>query len=113
MFEIFTNNIFVAALASGVTSLFTYIFTKRKYESEVDASEIQNLKESLAFYKDVLEENQKLLKVYMQKVDEGMVEIHNLRKAVSDLLAVSCVDNMCKKRKMIEGEEAKKFLNVE
>lgn len=111
--EFLFNEAIVGVLASTISSVVTWQLAKKRYNAEVDAEEIKNLKESLSFYKEVLEENQKLLKDYMRKVDEGMLEIHSLRKAVSELLAISCVDTLCKKRRMVEEQEARRFLSIE
>lgn len=100
----------VGIASSSISSFITWALAKKKYDAEVDSAEIQNLKDSLDFYKHVLEENEKLLKSYIKKVDENIIEIHKLRNVIQELLSLSCVDAMCKKRKLISMEELKKML---
>lgn len=102
----------VGILSSVISSVVSWFLAKRKYNAEVDSDEIQNLKDSLDFYKDVLEENQRVLKTYIKKVDDSMLEIHSLRKGVQELLAVSCIDTLCKARKLVGEDDAKKLLRI-
>lgn len=44
------STILIAAGTSGVTGFVTWIFSRRKYNEEVDGSKIENLQNSLDFY---------------------------------------------------------------
>lgn len=44
------STIIIAAATSGITGLFSWFFTKKKYNAEVDGSKIENLQKSLDFY---------------------------------------------------------------
>lgn len=100
----------VGILSSSISSIIAWFLAKKKYNAEVDSAEINNLKESLDFYKNVLDENKKLLNSYIKKVDNNVVEIHNLRSVIQELLSMSCIDQMCKKRRLMPVEELKKML---
>lgn len=91
---------------SGWTSWF---FTRKKYNSEVDQTVIQNMKEALEFYKKLSDDNKQRLnemaKDNKQKIDEMTKrndtlehEIRDLRKQVSDLMMLTCKDLTCKLR---------------
>lgn len=47
----------VGLVCGGLSSLITFIFTKRKYNAEVDSQQIQNMKESFEVYKQMMEES--------------------------------------------------------
>ena len=74
----------LATLVSGFSSWF---FTKRKYNSEVDANLIKNMQDSLEFYKSLADDNK-------ARLEEVLKENENLRNEVSELR--SMVDNLNK-----------------
>lgn len=90
-----------AIISSGVTGFFTWIFARKKYNSEVDNQLIANMKESLEFYKtlsddnkdrldevltqnrEILEQNMELLKQneeLKKEVEALKVQVENLTK---------------------------------
>lgn len=46
----------VGLLCTTVSSLVTFFLTKRKYNTEVDSQQIQNMKDSFEVYKKMMEE---------------------------------------------------------
>ena len=78
-----------AALSSGVT----FLMAKRKYNTEVDSQQIQNMGSAFEMYKKMMEENlasqRKLLEATIDsqnvKIEELQKENHALKKQVSDL----------------------------
>ena len=56
----------VTTVASGFTSWF---FTRKKYNSEVDNNVIQNMKESLDFYKQLSDDNKGRLEEILKRND--------------------------------------------
>ena len=65
----------IATIASGFTSWF---FTRRRYYTEVDNNLINNMKESLEFYKALADDNKR-------RLDEVLLENASLRKEVGEL----------------------------
>lgn len=108
MNAIFTD-LLIAVIPSTLSAFLAYFLAKRKYNAEVDASEIQNLKDSLEFYKHVVEDNQKQLEKYLKIAEANRDEILRLRESIDKLLAQSCTVSPCKKRKKITSEEAKEY----
>ena len=47
----------VGILTSIISSWTTWFFTKKKYNAEVDGALLDNMKESLNFYKELSEED--------------------------------------------------------
>ena len=72
----------LATLVSGFTSWF---FTKRKYNTEVDANLIQNMQESLEFYKTLADDNKERLEAVLQENADLRREVAELREQVTKL----------------------------
>ena len=65
----------ITTFLSGFTSWF---FTKKKYNAEVDNNLINNMQESLEFYKALADDNKR-------RLEEVLLENSDLRKEVADL----------------------------
>lgn len=65
----------ITTFLSGFSSWF---FTKKKYNAEVDNNLINNMQDSLEFYKALADDNK-------ARLDEVLIENADLRKEVSDL----------------------------
>lgn len=72
----------IAILGGLLTTLISgfsgWFFTKRKYNAEVDNNLINNMQESLEFYKALADDNKR-------RLEEVLVENADLRKEVADL----------------------------
>ena len=77
--------VLTGAIATFVSSFTTWFFTKRKYNTEVDANLITNMQESLEFYKTLADDNK-------ARLEEVLRENAELRKEISDLRVQ--VDNL-------------------
>lgn len=66
---------FITTFLSAFTSWF---FTKKKYNAEVDNNLINNMQESLEFYKALADDNKR-------RLEEVLNENADLRKEVADL----------------------------
>lgn len=93
----------VTTVASGFTSWF---FTRKKYNSEVDNNVIQNMKESLDFYKQLSDDNKGRLEEILKRNDRLEErndalekEIRDLRNKMFDLMSSICIDMTCQLRK--------------
>ena len=78
-----------------ISSLVTWLFSRKKYNAEVNHDEIDNMKESLKFYKELSESNQKILSEILVKSEELansninlLIEIQSLKAQVSMLLQI-------------------------
>lgn len=90
----------IGGIVTSIISSFTsYIFTKRKYKSEVDSTLIDNMKQSLDFYttlsndnaerlEQILNKNQELLelnKELMLRNSELIIENKHLKDEIDTL----------------------------
>lgn len=66
----------VASIVSGWTS---WIFARKKYNSEVDGNLIENMQKSLDFYKNLSDDNE-------QRLDKVLEDNIALRESIEELL---------------------------
>lgn len=85
----------VTTIASGWTSWF---FARRKYNSEVDSNLINNMKESLDFYKKLSIDNRERLEDVLGRNTELEREVRDLRKQMFNLMGSICTDLTCQLR---------------
>lgn len=86
----------ITTVISGWTSWF---FARRKYNSEVDNSLIENMQQSLGFYKKLSDDNKNRLDEVLKRNAELEQEIRDLRKQMFSLMNSICTDLTCQLRK--------------
>ena len=86
----------IATVISGWTSWF---FARRKYNSEVDNNLIENMQQSLEFYKKLSDDNKNRLDEVLKRNAELEQEIKDLRKQMFSLMNSICTDLTCQLRK--------------
>ena len=70
--------IFGGLLTTIISGFSGWFFTKKKYNAEVDNNLINNMQESLEFYKTLADDNKR-------RLEEVLTENADLRKEVTDL----------------------------
>ena len=86
----------ITTVISGYTSWF---FARRKYNSEVDNNLIENMQQSLEFYKKLSDDNENRLDEVLKRNAELEQEIRDLRKQMFSLMNSICTDLTCQLRK--------------
>lgn len=86
----------ITTVISGWTSWF---FARRKYNSEVDNNLIENMQQSLEFYKKLSDDNKNRLDEVLRRNAELEQEIKDLRKQMFSLMNSICIDLTCQLRK--------------
>jgi hypothetical protein len=86
----------ITTVISGWTSWF---FARRKYNSEVDNNLIENMQQSLEFYKKLSDDNKDRLDEVLKRNAELEQEIKDLRKQMFSLMNSICIDLTCQLRK--------------
>ena len=97
----------VTTVVSGWTSWF---FARKKYNTEVDSNEIEDLKKSLEFYESIVKDNNKKLQFYIDLAENNRIEVYRLKGVIHRLLNNSCLDNGCIKRKFYTEEQIREIL---
>lgn len=85
----------VGLVTTFVSSFITWLFSRKKYNAEVNHDEIVNMKESLEFYKALSESNQRTLSEILDKSEELansniklLVEMQSLKVQIGILLQI-------------------------
>ena len=86
----------ITTVISGWTSWF---FARRKYNSEVDNNLIENMRQSLEFYRKLSDDNKNRLDDVLKRNAELEQEIKDLRKQMFSLMNSICTDLTCQLRK--------------
>lgn len=98
----------LTTIASGFTS---YIFTKRKYNAEVDNAKIENVEKSVEVYTKILDDVNKRLDDTLARNRELEEEVKQLKNQLLNLMSSICTDLSCQMRKReiktMQTEESK------
>ena len=94
----------VGVLTSTISSLVTWILAKKKYNAEVDNNVIQNMQQSLEFYKELSDDTKNRLTEVLEKNQKLEDDVSELRKQMLNLTMKICLDLSCKHR-IIEIKE--------
>ena len=85
----------VGVLTTGLGSWITWLFSRKKYNSEVDHNNIENMESSLEFYERLSASNNKILAEVLEKSEklaqtnvELLIEVQNLRAQIGILTEV-------------------------
>ena len=89
----------VGLVSTIVSSWTTWFFTRKKYNSEVDSTNIQNMQETLEFYKKLSDYNKERLDEYLRRNEQLEEEVNKLKEQVFSLMNSICVDLTCQIRK--------------
>lgn len=92
------------------TGIVTWLLARRKYNTEVDSNEIENLKKSLEFYEDIVRDNNRKLQFYIKLAEDNRVEVYRLKDIIHRLLNNSCLDNICTKRQFYTEDQIRDIL---
>lgn len=86
----------ITTVISGWTS---WLFARRKYNSEVDNNLIENMQQSLEFYMKLSDDNENRLDEVLKRNVELEQEMRDLRKQMFSLMNSICTDLTCQLRK--------------
>ena len=88
----------VGAVCAALSSWFTFFLTKRKYNTEVESQQIQNMNEAFESYKKTMEDNVELLnrkiKMLQDENDDLRSQITSMQKQLTTLLMGKLVDTV-------------------
>lgn len=89
----------VGIITTVISSWTSWFFARRKYNSEVDNDLIENMQQSLEFYKKLSDDNKNRLDEVLKRNAELEQEIRDLRKQMFSLMNSICTDLTCQLRK--------------
>lgn len=93
----------VGLICTSVSSVVTFLLTKRKYDEEVDAAHLKDLGDAFEKYKTLTNEmykaqNEKIKALQDENADLKQ-QVSHLQKQMVELLSAVCMDVTCKLRK--------------
>lgn len=88
----------VGILSTIASGWITWFITRKKYYSEVDHNLIENMENSLEFYKKLSDDNRTRLEEMAERNKALELELQELRKQVLNLTLNICMDLTCKRR---------------
>lgn len=95
----------VGVISSTISALVSWFLTKRKYNSEVDSTVIENLQKSLDFYKILVDDNKERLDEVLRRNEALESEINDLRKQMFNVMSNICYNMTCTHRQMINTDQ--------
>lgn len=85
----------LGVISTGVTGLLTFLFSRKKYNSEVEHNNIENMDNSLEFYEKLSASNNKILEDILERSEKLaesnlklLIEVQNLRAQIDILVRV-------------------------
>ena len=88
----------VGIFSTIVSSWITWFITRKKYYSEVDHNLIENMENSLEFYKKLSDDNRARLEEMAERNKTLEIEVQELRKQMLNLTMNICLDLTCANR---------------
>ena len=89
----------IGLITTIISAWTSWFFTRKKYNSEVDNNLIQNMQNSLEFYKKLSDDNRERLQEVLKRNDSLEQEIRDLRQQMFNIMGSLCVDLTCQMRK--------------
>lgn len=88
----------IGLLTTVVSAVTSWIFARKKYNSEVDHNLIENMENSLEFYKKLSDDNRTRLEEMAERNKILEAEIQELKKQMLNLTMNICMDLTCAHR---------------
>lgn len=94
------------------SNYFTYFFTRKKYNTEVDGNVIENMQKSLDFYTKLSDDNKQRLeealaecRTVKQENEDLKVEMKEIKSKMYNLMENICMDLTCSIRQKMPREQ--------
>ena len=88
----------IGTVPTFCSAFFTFIFSKKKYNAEVDSTRISNMQASLDIYQDMVKDLGRKLDLYSKIVDKNKAEVMKLKSVVIKMIGKICTIESCKNR---------------
>lgn len=88
----------VGIVTTFCSGFFAFLFSKKKYNAEVDSTRISNMQASLDIYQDMVKDLGRKLDLYSKIVDKNKAEVVKLKSVVIKMMGKICTIESCKNR---------------
>lgn len=110
----------IGLISTIVSGWASWVFARRKYNSEVDHNLIENMESSLEFYRKLSDDNRARLEEMAERNKALEIEVQELRKQMLNFAMNICMDLTCAnrvreqlKRRRSNGENKDRFDETE
>lgn len=91
----------IGVVSTALGSYMSFLFTRKKYRTEVDSNVIENMQKSLEFYTKLSDDNKARLEEALKRNDALEDEVRDLRNQMFKLLNNICYDLTCSARQKL------------
>ena len=102
----------IGVVTSFCSSLITWIFTKRKYNAEVDTVNLSNIESAIEIYKSMVLDLGKKLDIYGKIIDKNKADLIRVKNVVVRMMGKICTVESCKNRCPYSSEETEALLKL-
>lgn len=88
----------IGTLSTIISAYISHILTKRRYNAEVDNTQIHNMSDALTFYKDLCDDNRERLNILSLTIKDQESEIKQIKLDMLKLRNQICITPNCKLR---------------
>lgn len=89
----------IGLLTTVVGAWTSWVLARKKYNSEVDNNLIQNMQDSLDFYRKLSDDNRARLEEVLKRNEDLEGEVKELRAQLFSLMSSICTDLSCQIRR--------------
>lgn len=102
----------IGIVTTFCSGLFTWLFSKKKYNAEVDSTTISNIEESLKIYQGIVKDLGNKLDLYGRIIDKNRSELLKLRNVMIKMMGKICTVETCKMRCPYTEDEMADLLKI-
>lgn len=102
----------IGIVTTFCSSLITWLFSKKKYNAEVDSQTISNISESIEVYKKVVNDLETKIDSYIDMAEKNRVEVIRLKNIVYRIINKVCTDGRCTTRQPYTAKEVKEIMGI-
>lgn len=102
----------IGIITTFFSGFFTWIFSRRKYNAEVDTTTIDNLKATMDIYQEIVKDLGKKLDIYGKIIDRNRGELIKIRNVMIKMIGKICTVETCKNRCPYSEHEMEDLLKI-
>ena len=102
----------IGTITTFCSGFFTWLFSKKKYNAEVDSTTISNIEGSLKIYQNMVKDLGDKLDIYGRIIDKNKSELLKLRNVMIRMMGKICTVETCKMRCPYTEDEIKDLLKI-
>lgn len=102
----------IGIVTTFFSGFFTWIFSRKKYNAEVDTTTIDNLKATMDIYQEIVKDLGNKLDIYGRIIDRNRGELIKIRNVMIKMIGKICTVETCKNRCPYSEHEMEDLLKI-